>query len=254
MQTQNKPYYLEHLISCTNRMLYYRDVSTYLAHNRTNSGESTLDKANNKLIDGNIGCLIFTSGDRSYGIEWVAASFNAKKYLAEVHQSEGGYVLIEPQGNDIRCRIGDSQSVDFPPLFSASQLDRTHDSEYLLLNFLGWRISSGKLPNSGRLSLITERIPCSSCTAVICKFVDMFKDVTLDIFYMHDTTNCTSESFFSSIAERDIRLLKVAFHTVVDLIEVIKNPRITLSSRAREQGKMFGGAPNQILQAVMPHD
>ncbi|WP_187425954.1 hypothetical protein [Bacillus subtilis] len=52
--------------------------------------------------------------------------------------------------------------------------------------------------------------------------------------------------------QHDVRLIKVAFHTAVDLLEVRENPRVTIGPRAREQIKMFGGSPNQILQAVRP--
>ena len=253
MQDGTMPYYLEHLVDCVNRMLYYRDVSSYVAHNRANSGVSTLDKGNNRIIEGNIGCLIFTSGDISYGVEWVAASFNLKTYLKEVLESEGSYVLIEPQGKCIHSHINVcGEDLSFPPMFRASHNDRTHDSEYLLLNFLGYLIVQGTLPASGRLSLITERIPCESCTAVLCSFAKQFTGITLDVFYMHDTQDRQPGAFLKSIAEHDIRLIKVAFHTVVNAVEISENPRITVGSAAREQGKMFGGAPNQILQAIRP--
>ena len=253
MQDNNKPYYLAHLVDCVNRMLRFRDVNNYLAHNRANSGASRLDKANNRIIEGNIGCLILSSGNHSHGVEWVAASFNMKDYLKEVLASEGSYVLIEPQGKCIRSHIkaGDEAS-SFPPLFPALEDDRTHDSEYLLLNFLGHAIEQGRVPGTGRLSLITERIPCESCSAVMCGFLARFNQITLDVFYLHDTQDRQPEAFLNSLDQHDVRLIKVAFHTAVDLLEVRENPRVTIGPRAREQIKMFGGSPNQILQAVRP--
>lgn len=253
MLDNNKPYYMEHLVDCVNRMLHFRDVSTYLAHNRANSGASTLDKGNNRIIEGNIGCLILTSGIQSYGVEWVAASFNLKNYLKELLKSEGSYVLIEPEGKCIRSHIktGDETS-SFPPLFPAMEDDKTHDSEYLLLNFLGRAIEEEMVPATGRLSLITERIPCESCSAVICGFLDRFSEITLDVFYLHDTQDRYPENFLNSVSRYDVRLIKVAFHTTVDLIEVRENPRVTITPKAREQIRMFGGSPNQILQAVRP--
>lgn len=253
MQDQNEPYYLAHLVDCVNRMLRFRDVSAYLAHNRANSGACTLDKGNNRIIEGNIGCLILTSGSHSYGVEWVAASFNLKSYLKEVLESEGSYVLIEPQGKCIRSHIKKSDDTSsFSPLFPAMEDDRTHDSEYLLLNFLGRAIEEKRVPATGRLSLITERIPCESCSAVMCAFLGRFSDITLDVFYLHDTQDRYPEDFLNSMSQHDVRVIKVAFHTVVDLIEIRENPRVTIGPRAREQGKMFGGSPNQILQAVSP--
>lgn len=254
MQDQNEPYYLAHLISCTNRMLYYRDISTYLTQNKANPGNETTDKANGTIIDGNIGCLILTSGENSYGVEWVAASFKANAYLKEVRAAESSYVLIEPTDkNLICCHINVKKKIaEFSPLFPARHMSRTHDCEYLLLNFLGHLIILGQVPNSGRLSLITERIPCESCAGIMCDFADRFRGITLDLFYMHDTTERQPESFFSDIGKRDIRLIKVAYRIVVDLVEVTENPRLTVHSIAREQGKMFGGSPNQVLQAVRP--
>ncbi|MEN5002986.1 deaminase domain-containing protein [Stenotrophomonas indicatrix] len=253
MFDNNKPYYLEHLVDCVNRLLYFRDVGAYLAHNRANSGAATLDKGNNRIIEGNIGCLIFTSGKHSYGVEWVAASFNLKDYLKEVLRSEGSYVLIEPQGKCIRSHIksGDETS-SFHPLFPAMGDDRMHDSEYLLLNFLGRAIEEKRVPTTGRLSLITERIPCESCSAVIRAFLGKFGGITLDVFYLHDTQDRYPEDFLKSVSQCDVRLIKVAFHTTVDFIEIRENPWLTIDPKAREQVKMFGGAPNQILQAVRP--
>lgn len=256
MLNNDKPYYLEHLVDCVNRMLHFRDVGAHLAHNRANSGASTLDKGNNRIIEGNIACLVLTSGLQSYGVEWVGASFNLKEYLKELLKSDGGYLLIEPQGKCIHSHIktGDKNSKipPFSPLFPAMEDDRTHDSEYLLLNFLGHAIGNNCVPATGRLSLITERIPCESCTAVICQFLKTFCDITLDVFYLYDTHDRYPASFLNSVSAYDVQLFKVAFHTVVDLVKVHENPRVTLKPRAREQVRMFGGSPNQILQAVRP--
>lgn len=262
MQHEQRPYYLEHLIDCLNRMMFYRGVSIYAAQNRSNLGDKTNDKASNKIITGNLGCLVFQTEEHCFAAEWIAASFKAKDYVREVQDAEEGCILIEPAKENTLVATyyppsssgedDKSWNIEFAQSFSADHTDRRHDSEYLLLNFFDYLATCNKVPKRGRLSLISERLPCPSCTCVIKQFIQKYPEITVDVFYMHDTQDRFPNDFLSQMDTHDVQTIKIAFQTVAHLVKVTGNMRITVSPQAREQRKMFGGPPNQIIQSIKP--
>jgi hypothetical protein len=262
MQHEQRPYYLEHLIDCLNRMMFYRGVSTYAAQNRSNAGDKAYDKASNKIISGNLGCLVFQTDEHCFGADWIAASFKAIDYVKEVQNAEESCLLIEPANENTlvatyhppsSSKEGDKPwNIEFTQSFPADHSDRRHDSEYLLLNYFDYLSANGQIPKEGRLSLISERLPCQSCTSVIKQFIQKYPRITVDVFYMHDTQDRFPNDFLSQMGSHDIRTIKIAFETIVHLVNVTGNMRVTVSPQAREQKKMFGGPPNQINQTIDP--
>lgn len=284
----DKPYYFDHLVGCVKRMLNLRDVSAYLAQNnekskigkRTKGKIKTNDTANNEIIPGNIARLVLTSGSKSYGVEWVGLSPAASSYVKELRKSREPYVSLSIKGKEIAWSVHECEKVGcgglrcepekvcdpkcgqlecrdttggkFEPSFSALNSDRESDSEYLLLNFLAHAIDDHSLPPTGALSIISERIPCASCTSVIDQFLKKFPEITLGIFYMHDTANRVPSDFLEEVGDHKICLFKIAIHITTSVISVHGDPKVIIGDMAREQSRMFGGAPNQLHQAIAP--
>lgn len=254
------PQYLNHLIQCADRMLYWRDVSAYFAENQADRGDGH-DAAHSSYLQGNIACLVLTSGARSYGVEWVGASFKAQKYLKDLRTAKEPYTIVQAEGAKIAFEHVDSQNPAavpqrhvVEPLYRASDdlIRRDSDSEYLLLNLLAHFMKIGEIPRTGRLSLLTERIPCKSCTSVIARFAAEHPEITIDVYYMYDTKDIEPSDFFDGVGDLDIGLYRVAYHVQIQTVKTSRNSRVNIASRAREQIRMFGGSPNQIISSIAP--
>jgi hypothetical protein len=63
----------------------------------------------------------------------------------------------------------------------------------------------------GQLTMITERIPCISCTNVIAQFMDRYPGIAVTIGYLFDyeTENRAHCCFLNDLPERDVQLVKL---------------------------------------------
>ncbi|RZI58708.1 MAG: hypothetical protein EOP14_04725 [Pseudomonas sp.] len=68
------------------------------------------------------------------------------------------------------------------------------DSEYLLLNGLAFMLKIRSV-DTGEVYLLTERIPCASCTHVINGFAKMFSKIPVNILYMFDSDARDAKDF-----------------------------------------------------------
>lgn len=68
------------------------------------------------------------------------------------------------------------------------------DSEYLLLNGLAYILNQHKV-DTGNVYLMTERIPCRSCTQVINGFSEMFPKILVNIIYLGDSGSRNAKHF-----------------------------------------------------------
>jgi The BURPS668_1122 family of deaminases len=184
--------------------------------------------------NGNIGKLVFAHENDSLGLNWIAASPNANLQI----ECDVGEVAVELR------HLGDGRIVGTPTTNvepkglmaeAAYQADpgRWMDSEYMLITFLR-RVLRLKGFESGHLYLITERIPCKSCTSVIDQFLGEFPAVRCSIFYCWDSYNRGNEEFLA-----DPRVLDVELHKLIwDGSNKTLN-MITLRSKAQQIKRQY---------------
>lgn len=159
------------------------------------------------LLDdlGNLAALVYRSDDGTIiGQDWVAPSFTQRQSI-EADLTRTGDICLQldrkPNGPGELSMVWQIERRGLKPVpalfngtvrfrlalgvphFSLAP-NRDHDSEFLLLStlekFLDWEAA-------GTLYLLTERIPCRSCTAVIAKFAQTFPHVNLRLAYGYET-------------------------------------------------------------------
>lgn len=285
-----KPLYIDFLAEALEHMLTFRNGAEYAMQNgsyiaqrraekkrRNTAGEkrlvAPLDVANGSLIKGNLAKIVLTHDDKSWGVDWIAPSFQMRKSVLKSCTSERSQIVLTADDGFIRVHA--NQSIDrsssggeewndetwsdsFQPELKADfeqDNDRTHDSEHLLLNYLDYLIRNGTIKRTcdanGFLSIVSERIPCPSCTRNIREFLRRHTWINFRLFYLHDTTDRGPQQFLDDCTDHQISAIeKIALQTVVHLVRVEGNPQVVLSERVVEQNKMFGGAPNQIISSI----
>jgi hypothetical protein len=234
-----------------------------------------LDVADGSLIKGNLAKIVLTCDNKSWGVDWIAPSFKIRKNLLKACTSDRSQIVLTADHGLItvhatqcmdRSALGGDKWHDeewedsFAPVFKADcdrDNDRTHDSEHLLLNYLNHLIGKGDIEQQngaqGFLSLVSERIPCSSCTRNIGDFLNRHNWINLRLFYFHDTKDRGPQQFLDECTDHRISTIeKIALSSAVHVVRVDGNPQVVLHERVVEQQKMFGGAPNQIISALKP--
>lgn len=139
-------------------------------------------------ILGNIARMSFRSVEgETLGENWIGASAEARKVVREYindHEPNSQLVVSYRDGRFEFDAPGTSNPLK--PHHSPTQTDRLRDSEYALLNMLSEWLSSKQNP-AGHLLLITERIPCASCTSVLTQFLQKHEKVTARVHFLFDT-------------------------------------------------------------------
>lgn len=167
---------------------------------------------------GNLGNFSFVSEGKSYGEAIIASSAKTKYALEEYYEQEGITAVVVKALKD-GCLWYEDPRLPAPdngvvvPI--EYQSDKTHDSEYILLNLLHHELTQNNIRN-GTLQLITERIPCQSCTDVILAFHKGHKDIDIAVYYFVDTVSGkkantkvrTSVDVLQQIGTAPIRLYK----------------------------------------------
>ena len=171
---------------------------------------------------GNLGALVFLNDGVAFGEGWIASSLSTKYELEDYFQKLGvnplllkatdcGTLLFPDFNEPENCRIA-------TPKYSSPKR-ATHDSEYLLINFLAGCLEHEKI-TKGILYLLTERIPCEHCTSVIRRFQTDFRDVRTSVMYFlnHRTTGKkgvevlrTAADFLVETADSGIQLLHTTY-------------------------------------------
>jgi hypothetical protein len=282
-----KPFYINFLAESVEHMLVFRNGAEYAMQNASylsqrcadekRSGNEgaipLLDVANGSLIKGNLAKMVLTCDEKSWGVDWIAPSFHMKKIVMKALTSERSQIVLTAENGLIKVTA--TQYVDhstscgeqwqskdwtysFSPVFTAvcdEHHDRTHDSEHLLLNYLHHLIVNGQIKQEneapGFLTIVSERIPCSSCTKNISDFLESHSWINLRLYYFHDTTDRGPQQFLDECKDQRIsEIEKIALSSIIHVVSVNNNPHIRLTERVVEQQKMFGGAPNQIMSSV----
>lgn len=243
---------------------------------RINHAPRMLDVAKGSILHGNLAKLALSCDNSTWGVDWIAPSFKIRDALLKSTTSARSQVVLTAEGETINVQTieidnlkepGTDEMIEttrigayqFDTIFHATcnDDDRRHDSEHLLLNYLQHLINNKKIQQkncaNGFLSIISERIPCSSCTNTIRDFLARNSWINLRLFYFHDTENRGASDFLTESGNKQIVAInKIALSSTVHVIPVENDARIVLGETVREQYKMFGGAPNQIVSMVNP--
>lgn len=136
--------------------------------------------------------------DVTIGTDWLGVSGRS-----ELHLSKGGGLKVlwpEEDGSvDVGKILGMKQSVRLENVF---QPQNSHGlcSEVALLNGLAHYIVAFRDQQLGRASerpctlyLLTERLPCGSCTRLLKDFLQKFTSTRLHVGYMFDITSDSQE-------------------------------------------------------------
>lgn len=174
------------VIKLMNRMLELREPGDHEGLGSEGNGDSVPVASE---LFGNLGNLVFLHGGTAYGEGWIASSLKSKYELADYFKR----IEVKPvQLSATKCgtpfwkSLDDPDSVHiFQPRYKTA-IKKSHDSEYLLINFLAEAMSEMKV-NEGTLYLLTERIPCAHCTRVIKQFKEDFSRVEVCVMYFLNT-------------------------------------------------------------------
>jgi hypothetical protein len=159
------------------------------------------------LLDdlGNLAALVYRSDDGTVtGQDWIAPSFTQRQSI-EADLNRTGDVCLQldrkPDGPSELSMIWQVERGGLKPVpalfngtvrfrlplgaphFSPAP-NRDHDSEFLLLSTLAKFLDRTA---AGTLHLLTERIPCRSCTKVIAAFAQTFPHIKLRLAYGYET-------------------------------------------------------------------
>lgn len=140
---------------------------------------------NDATLEANLGLMVFTSGDKSFCAEWIAAGPRLVPMIRQyTDQETQSLILNSADGETVEVssltsrHLIKSVAVKIPALGN-----RYRDSEFLLINFLESQLANNPVPSKGRLSLVTERMPCVSCTGILKVFVRAIRGYVLTSFF-----------------------------------------------------------------------
>lgn len=138
-------------------------------------------------LDGNLGTLLFVGADgMQLGKDWIAPS---KVLRGEVRQQApllGDQLLHYCKDNTI-AMVSASSSRNLPVRFHPAT-GHANDSECVLLNTLNDALVTRQV-TSGEAWLLTERLPCASCTAIIIDFLKAYPQIALHVVCLADYVN-----------------------------------------------------------------
>ncbi|MFL6631044.1 MAG: deaminase domain-containing protein [Massilia sp.] len=159
------------------------------------------------LLDdlGNLAALLYRSDDGTIiGQDWVAPSFTQRQSI-EADLDRTGDVCLQldrkpngPSELSMVWKVERTGLKPVPALFNGTVRfqvplglphfspapNRDHGSEFLLLSTLAKFLDRKA---AGTLHLLTERIPCRSCTKVIAAFAQTFPHIELRLAYGYET-------------------------------------------------------------------
>lgn len=181
---------LRAIVLMADKVLSYRTMAEYFLELHTNQSSNNLHAV--EELNGNYGRIIFSDSDGNItGDNWISASSKKRRATKEVIQNSQNkefYFKSTLSGKEIGKYDGGDHAVGtLVPKFHGPA---KNDSEYLLINALASTISKD---THGTLYLMTERIPCGSCSGVIKEFLDVYENVNLVLFYMFDHVNKVQE-------------------------------------------------------------
>jgi hypothetical protein len=154
----------------------------------------------NTTLDGNIGRLFVTGNNRFDCLNWIAGSPNTDKEVRnEIHNGrlDLNYVGSLPESNQLYFADANGALSTFAEKYAPHEKYKdADDSEYLLINALGHSLKELRIGN-GEAYLLTERIPCASCTHVINQFLTDFSAFNMHIYFLFDSPRRGIDEFLT---------------------------------------------------------
>jgi hypothetical protein len=210
---------------------------------------------------GNLGRMAFTIGSSPVlqGVKCIAPSTRGlDQALAHAHARADGTIVLSRKGKGKKIQVtqGGATHRIVEPTFDAGA--RRHDSEYLLLNYLGSMLQHYPDDIEGELILLTERIPCKYCFAVIQQFVAKYRRFRCNVVYFYETAGRDPASLIHPGLPANIRIYKGAMRlTGADLVRIRTNkPHHALSDRVLEHAESMDTSAHvsgrAIATAVIP--
>ena len=177
-------------------------------------------------LDGNLGRLVFVQKTRVTGQNWISPSFRAWRNVARQAEDQNDFLISPLEDGQLHVsepsQIAPTMTV-IPATYPAED-GRDGDSEYLLVNTLA-HVLSTRPDKSGRLYLVTERLPCSSCSSVICAFLRDHPAVRLDLYYLLDASTKRSDcDLHREMRGFNVHLHKLVFDDTSGTLHLIPNP------------------------------
>lgn len=171
-------------------------------------------------LPGNLARIYFDGDPPIDTVAWCAPSSRISSIYKEWSTNPSYQErVLAPIGHDhIYQTLDDLEAHAFSPRFPAAR-GRESDSEYLLINALANEL--GGLDAHGSLYLMSERIPCSSCTAVLVSFAVAYPKIELHVLFMFHTHERSHTDFLLEAASIGHRLQLDKCHAEGDTLTVI---------------------------------
>lgn len=178
---------IRYLRDVIERARTYRDQDTYLDLSLALPRPSGHHHSDG--LYGNLGAILFRSADGTVlGHNWVAASSKLRRSTRAQAFGRGDVVINYHGLAKVALWSAPKQSTIVNAPLAPTDPAHKNDTEHVLLNALHSRLRYCGL-GAGSALLLTERIPCASCTDVIIEFVDKNPAVRLKVAYMFDYVN-----------------------------------------------------------------
>ena len=144
-------------------------------------------------------------------------------------------VVMLPTKKQIRAASNFGEKV-FPPFFKTT--GRRHDSEYLLFNYLDNFLQYVPTSIGGEIVLVSERVPCFSCSNVIFRFAKKYCNLKISVIYFYETEGRDPRSLVE-LFSCDVRLYKFAMSAKgADGIQILPStPHMLINGKVLEQAE-----------------
>ena len=197
---------MQSLIDCAEHFKLYRGIESQELSRQRMPDCDGIDPADGKILQGNLGTCALLNSNGLIMNSLIAPSFTISHDLREYQRDqwfEGREIsssiasLIESDAPEPPTKIWVSGSAPNSPVavFDASILAtkpmREADSEWILLNVVNDLLERDKAIEVDTVVLMTERIPCESCTAVILEFLKRHLEIRVIVAFWHGTKAST---------------------------------------------------------------
>jgi hypothetical protein len=199
------------LIDCFNLFSYYRELEKYCISSFSGEYRNNQEfhPANGSDVPGNLATCVLINPSTKIALSnsLIAPSFQISSKVRE-KQREMDFSGGAPQSriaSKIQTDLDDcggivdtgtiwisrSGNMDEADLIyeqiPCADSNQSSDSEHILLNIIDHGITTTELPSNLLVVMVTERIPCCSCTNTIAQFLKKHPKVNLIVGYTFDT-------------------------------------------------------------------
>jgi len=205
-------------------------------------------------IKGNLGRLFVTGNEDFNCNNWIAGSPNAHSVARapiQLQESNDVYIGSLPDSGALYFATKASEAHVFPESFSPGRCDAREDSEYLFLNALGYALAKHQVIR-GVAYLLTERVPCDSCTHVINQFLSAYPEFKLEVFYLFDSARRSHVAFLEDCKHSSqISMFFCQLMPTVSFVKIEAETPITTFT-GDFSAAIESGVPVHVLSRIAP--